>query len=369
MSNDEQDVNEFGIPEDDMAEARAQARALAQGKEVPEQKKEPEETTQPEAADEQKTSEEQPEEPQKQARQRNPDGTFAKAAPEAQQQKKGPLDEFPEEVREKVASLLKQDRQHREKSDSGRLAAYQSKYEEERRRAAQLEQEIAALKKAPPKSLKEISPRFKELAEIDEDTVETLEELRKRIREEVQAELEEHKKALQAPELERQQMEQIRQQEEFVKTMDSQCENWREIVYQTDDDGRVVVGKNGVPAFSKQWEHFVNDQPPYLRNLLVDVQSPDQALWAITKHNEWLRENGYIQDDTPATPTPNADADKILQKRQDDLKKVAPQKSNQIPLSQAPSDDISDEATEMRLRKLAREALRKNDPSIYKNAR
>lgn len=367
MSNEDKEVvNEFGIPEDDMSAARAEARALAQGKEVATK---PEEVTPPEATETpEKVETEEQTEPQKGGRARNADGTFApKAAPE--EQKKGPLDEFPEEVREKVASLLKQDRQHREKSDSGRLAAYQSKYEEERRRAAQLEQEIAALKKTPPKSLKEISPRFKELAEIDEDTVETLEELRKRIREEVQAELEEHKKALQAPELERQQMEQIRQQEEFVKTMDSQCENWREIVYQTGDDGRVVVGKNGIPVFSNQWEHFVNDQPPYLRNLLVDVQSPDQALWAITKHNEWLRENGYIQDDTPASPTPNADADKILQKRQDDLKKVAPQKSNQIPLSQAPSDDISDEATEMRLRKLAREALRKNDPSIYKNAR
>jgi len=360
------ETNEFGIPEDEMADARAEARALAQGKEPPE-KKEPEEQAPPEAADEQKASEEQPTEPQKQERARNPDGTFAKAAPEEQQQKKGPLEEFPEEVREKVASLLKQDRQHREKSDSGRLAAYQSKYEEERRKAAQLEQEIAALKKAPPKSLKEISPRFKELAEVDEDTVETFEEFRKRMRDEILAELDEHKKAIQAPEIERQQMEQARQQEEFVRTMDSKCENWREIVFQTGDDGRLVTDKNGNPLFSSQWDHFVKDTPPWERDALVNIQSPDQALWAIAKHTEWLRENGFVQEETP--PPVNADADKILQKRQDDLKKVAPQKSNQIPLSQAPSEDISDEATEMRLRKLARESLRKNDPSIYKNAR
>ena len=288
MSND---VNEFGIPEDEMAKARAEARALAQGKEV----KEPEEPTQPEAAEaeQQPASEEQTEEPQKQERARNPDGTFAKAAPSGQQ-KKSPLDEIPEEYREKVASLLKQDRQHREKSDAGRLTAFQSKYEEERRRAAQLEQELAALKKTPPKSLKEISPRFKELAEIDEDQVETFEEFRKRMRDELLAELEEHKKAIQQPEIERQQQEQARAVEDFNKTMDSQCENWREIVFTTDDTGRVAVDKSGLPQFSEQWMHFVNDQPPYLRDALMNIQSPDQGLWAINEHVKWLKENGYI---------------------------------------------------------------------------
>lgn len=365
MSNEDKEVvNEFGIPEDDMSAARAEARALAQGKEV----KAPEETTPPEAPEtpEKAESEEQQTEPQKAERPRNADGTFApKAAPE--EQKKGPLDEFPEEVREKVASLLKQDRQHREKSDAGRLTAYQSKYEEASRKAAQLEAEIAALKKAPPKSLKDISPRFKELAEIDEEQVETLEELRKRIREEVQTELAEYKKQMQAPEIERQHMEQVRQQEEFVRTMDSQCENWREIVFQTGEDGRVVVDKKNMPVFSEQWAHFVESKPPYLRDALVNIQSPDQALWAIQEHAEWLKSNGLIPEE--AKPAPIADADKILQKRQDDLKKVAPQKSNQIPLSQAPSENINDESHEKELRRLAREAIKKGDPSIYKNAR
>lgn len=362
MSNEDKEVvNEFGIPEDDMSAARAEARALAQGKEIkPEETPPPEATETPEKAE----TEEQPE-PQKTERARDANGKFVKAASE--EQKKGPLDEFPEEVREKVASLLKQDRQHRDKSDAGRLTAYQSKYEEASRKAAELEAEIAALKKAPPKSLKELSPRFKELAEVDEEQVETLEELRKRIREEVQTELAEYKKQMQAPEIERQHMEQAKQQEEFVRTMDSQCENWREIVFQTGEDGRVAVDKKGTPVFSEQWAHFVESKPPYLRDALINIQSPDQAIWAIQEHADWLKANGLIAEE--AKPAAIADADKILQKRQDDLKKVTPQKSNQIPLSQAPSENINDESHEKELRRLAREAIKKNDPSIYKNAR
>ena len=361
--NKEVSTNEYGIPDADYEKERQAARNAAAG-----------------------ITEEAPvvEEPPAPEPEKEPEPPVAQAADTAQGDKpdaeKDPLSDFPEDVRERVASLLKAEKAEAEKykrkydSDIGRITSYQSKYEEARREKLALEQQIAALKKTPPKSLKEIAPgpRIKEALEQDEVLVETLDELRQQIRkelmEEVSSELTAVRKQYIEPLAEQRQRE---EQERFTRELDTTVDNWREIVYDF-RDGRITVDEKGVPVFSEAWATFIQDQPPAVQEAILNPRRPEDALWALQNYNEWGIRKGYIQtEETPRSESvpnvPNADA--IQKKRQDDLKRSAPPKQTQVPLGTPVEDQPGNPEWEARMRAKAREAIAKGDLSILTNAR
>ncbi len=352
--------NEYGIPNDEYEEARKAARAAANGQE----------TEQP-AAEAPPANEEVEEAPEPQQEEQP-------AAAQQAETPADPLSGFPEEFREKVASLLKAKEAESDKykqkyqSDIGRIDAYQRKYEEARRKSEDAERQLAALKKTPPKSLKEIAPgpRIQEALENDEVLVETLDELRGQIRKELREEFDlEIAKRLAPIDEQRQHAE----QERFTQELDRNCENWRDVVFAKDEHGRIVTNEKGAPVFNEGWATFVDSQPLTIRQAILNPTSPDEALWAFEQYQAWGTRMGYFAEPeatqrSESAPLPNADA--ILKKRQDDLKRNAPPKQNQVPLANAPLiDNPNDEDRVAYLRKKAREALAKNDLSIYRNAR
>jgi hypothetical protein len=355
--NTEVTNNEYGIPNEEYQEARQAARAAARGEEV----EQPAAEAQP--ATEEVATPEEPQEP---------------PAAQAAEPPADPLSEFPEDFREKVASLLKAKEAESEKykqkyqSDIGRIDAYQRKYEEARRKAEDVERQLAALKKTPPKSLKEIAPgpRIKEALETDEVLVETLDEVREQIRKELEEQFTAELDKRLAPIAEHRQHE---EQERFTQELDRNCENWRDVVFAKDEHGRIVTNEKGAPVFNEGWATFVDSQPLPIRQAILNPTSPDEALWAFEQYQIWGTRMGYFTDAeetqrSESAPLPNADA--ILKKRQEDLKRNAPPKQNQIPLANAPlGDNPNDEDRVAYLRKKAREALAKGDLSIYRNAR
>lgn len=352
MSEQDKEVNEYGMTDAEYEVERKAARAAVRGEAPTEEKVEQQEEKKEPAVVE----------------------TQLPAKEEVETQDVDPLTYVPEEHREKIASLLKVERErasaaeHRAKSDQGRQEAYQRKYEEARRAQAELEAKVAAQSKTPPKSLQELSPRFKEIAEEDENLVATFEDVREQIRKEMREEMETRIKAATQPLYDREQQEAQRHQEQaqndFTRTLDEKVGNWREVVYAFDEHGKIKTDDKGVPVFSDSWAHFIQDQPPAFQAAYVNPQTTADALRAFEDYSSWGTKNGYFEPEKePEAKLPNADA--IKEKRNNDLKKVAPPKTTSVPLQQTQSMDLSDPVVEARERRLAREAIAKGDPSIF----
>lgn len=304
------------------------------------------------------------------------DETQPEATPAETVKVEDPLAELPEETRTKIQALLDAERekakdlQHRESSSRGRLSAFQRKAEEAARELAELKAQRQPSQ--PPKSLKEsaTTPRLKELAESDPAYLEALDEALSLKRQEWEEELKVRDAKLDGY---IQQQNQVRQEEynrSFTDQLDSKYENWREIVYKLDDSGNVVLNEDKQPIFSDQWAHCIREQPPALARAMLEVGTPEDALWAIDHHTGWLKSRGYIQGEAQVT-APNPQADKIKEKREQDLKKGPVPKSASVPLSTAPAvlTDYSDEKAIERLRKAARKAISEGKPDSYRDAR
>lgn len=362
-------TNEYGIADADYAAERKAARAKARNPDAPDLEVTPIKEPQPSAETAETvvvvdTTKAEAETPAKVVEDKTPVVEVVE----------DPLAGLPDEWKEKVASQLKAAKDEsdyqkkRYESDIGRINAYQSKYEEARRALAQKEAEVAALKKTPPKSLKESdSPKIKEALEAgDEHTVEMLDELAASLRKEMEAELAAHRKQLNERDQIDAESRQRQAVDEFNRTLTEHVSNWHEVVYQVDDAGRLVLDeKTKQPIFNEGWATYILDQPPALQNAIVNVGNAQDAIWAIDNYSDWLKRKGHVKDEAPAVETKIPNADAIQAKRDADLKRKAPPAGHQVALTPSPQVDMDDPATEARLRKLAREALRKNDPSIY----
>lgn len=350
-------TNEYGIPDAEYAAERKAARDAASGVEVAEV-----ETETPEI----KPTEDKPRSAETQ-----------KEAVVVEPAADDPFASLPEDVRAKVQERLQAAQSESEKykkkydSDIGRINAYQTKYEEASRKSAALEQQLAALNKPAPKTLREsaTSPLLMSASEADPALVDTLDELRSTIRQEFQQEFDSKLQAVVAPLYESRHQE---AQSQFTRELDSSYSNWREVVYAKDDDGRIRTDQNGTPVFSEAWAHYVSDQPPSIANAIVNVANPSEAIWAIENYAQWAQKQGHatadVEQEAAAAPQiPNADA--IQNKRQNDLKRGTPPTSHQVPLTTVEVDKPDDERWVAKMRKLARESLDKNDPSIFTNAR
>lgn len=350
----EASTNEYQIADREYADERQAARALARGT--------PPEEAKPEVI----PVEEEVKEP-------------VVEVPVVKEEPVDPLAKVPEDIRAEIAALLKAQKDEAEKlrhkivSDDGRVSAYQKRYEDAQKEAAELKAAIAAKSKEAPKSLKDATTgRLKEAAEVDPALVETLDEVVSRMREENEkalAALREELNSATRPLVEARQVEEVSR---FTTGMDTEYPNWRDIVYAKDETGKLATQKTEkgeVPLFSDQWAHFISDQPARVQEAIINIGSLDEARWAMKQHIKWLDENGFGKVDDEEAPAqvniPNADA--IQKKRDADLKKNAPPKTNQIPLAVVTPDNPTDDAAERRLRLKAREAIRKNNPSLYTN--
>lgn len=364
MSQTNTDVpqNEYGFAEDEYAKERQAARALASGTESPveAQKEEvpPPETEAapaPEAQPEALTTE-----------------TAAHPAAEAPQTPADPLASLPEDVRSQVSALINAEKEQAKKlqkkydSDIGRVNAYQSKYEETRRKLAELEAKLAASDKTPPKSLKESasSPRLREMFDADPALAEIFDEAFAQKERELEERFNQRLASVVEPLYDVRRHEAERQ---FTDTLDSRYSNWRETVYATDENG-IVRDANGQPTFSAAWAQYIREQPPSIQQAIVNVNSAHEAVWALDNYAHWAASKGVGEtaDQAQQTPSnaviPNADA--IAEKRQKDLKKPNTGRPSQVPLATFQSEDLSNEQDERRLRLRIRESLAKGDPSL-----
>ena len=349
--------NEYGLSDEEYARERKAARVAVRSGEAPVETKDEEAQPPSEAA----------ETPETVVQETVADDKKAVVAEEPDF-----LKDIPDDIREKVASQLKaakdESEYHKKRYDSdiGRINAYQSKYEESRRALAQKEAELAALKKAPPKSLKELDdPRIKQALEVaDESSVDLMEALRDNLRKEFESELharDQIRERQDAEALDRQQREAV---DTFNRTLTEKYENWPQVVYAFDDKGAIVVGEDKLPKFNDGWLQYAYDQPPALRSAILAAGSAEDALWAIDNYNDWLHKKGFVKDEAPAATIPNAEA--IQNKRDADLKRKAPPAGHQVALAPSPNVDIDkDPDLEKKARALARKAIREHDPSIY----
>lgn len=368
QANTEVQRDEFGFTEDEYAKERRAARALATGGEVKEEQEQAKVEEQEPPASEAAPTE------AAQESSTNPAAQPAAEAPQATQD--DPLAVLPEDVRQKVSALLEAEKEQVKKlqkkydSDIGRINAYQSKYEESRRQLAELQSQLTAANKAPPKSLKESAPnsaRLREYAEADPALLEMLDEALALKERELEERFNQRIASVAEPLYEARHVE---QQRKFNETLDSKYSNWRETVYAVTDNG-IATDDKGRPMFSPAWAQYINDQPPSVQQAIVNVNSPEEAIWALDHYVEWgtrkglfapAAENAPQSQTTPNNPViPNADA--IAKKRQEDLKKPAPGRQSQVPLATFQNDDLSNEDVETRLRLEIREALRKGGPS------
>lgn len=371
--SDNKDVvstNEYGLSDEEYAKERKAARAQARNPHALDLEVTPiKETPQPSATE---TAETVVVETEAKPEAEKPAKAEEKTPVVEVVQQEDPLKDLPDEWKEKVASQLKaakDDSEYHKKrydSDIGRINAYQSKYEEARRALAQKEAEIAALKKTPPKSLKESdNPKIKEALEAgDEHTVEMLDEVAATLRKEMEAELAAHRKQLQERDSFEAETRQRQAVDEFNRTLTEHVSNWHEVVYQVDDSGRLVLDeKTKQPIFNEGWATYVLDQPPSVQNAIVSVTNAADAIWAIDNYAEWLKRKGHVKDEPTPVTIPNADA--IQAKRDADLRRKAPPAGHQVALTPSPTVDLDDPNTEAKFRRLAREAIKKGDPSIY----
>lgn len=366
MSENEKVVtNEYGIPDEDYAKERKAARDVARGNEPAVETKTEEQPPSQETAATVETTQETVVDDKKEA---TPEKDKAVV------EEPDFLKDIPDDIREKVASQLKaakdESEYHKKRYDSdiGRINAYQSKYEEARRALLAKEAEVAALKKAPPKPLKELDdPRIKQALETgDEHSVELMEALRETMRKEFEDELKARDQLRARDEQEFQSRQQKDAVEQFDRTLTEKYDNWREVVYAFDDKGAILLDENGGPRFNDGWLQYVYDQPPTLRSAILNIGSPEDAIWSIDNYGDWLRKKGYVKDEAPQTAVAIPNADAIQKKRDDDLKRKSPPAGHQVALAPTPNVDIDkDEALQTKARRLAREAIRKNDPSIY----
>lgn len=370
MSTEAAEVNGYGLTDEETREARNFAKQYLKGEdpapievEAPPEKAEEEIETAAEVVVEKQPGTAEGEAPAKET----------EVVEEAD-----PLAGLPEETRVKIQEILAarekeaKDLQHKESSSRGRLSAFQRQASEERTKRLELEAKLAGLQtKEAPKPLKEsaTTPRLKELAENDPAYLEALDEFRALQRKEWEEELKARDAKLDGYTKLEEQHRAEEYQREFVEKLDSEFGNWREVVYKVDDKGEIQVNEKKQPIFSDGYAHFITDQPPAVQKAILNVESPDDALWAIRQYEQWGKSKGFIKTEDAAAKAPNPQADAIKNKREQDLKKTSVPKSSSTPLAVNTPFDPGDEKAVERLRRAAREALQRGDPTIFSNAR
>jgi len=276
------------------------------------------------------------------------------------------LNDFPEDIKEKIkgklepialkakrAEVLEQQR----RSEYGRVAAYQGKYEQERRKREALELRLTAPQSTQPPNRAAItpnqssqeyldSPEFKELKEVDPRTAKAIED---KLKQTEQALLGNVNKLiddrLQPVQAQQQHFERLKEQEiraRELSILDNEAPNWREVVYQINPTtGQPVIQQNGKPAFSAHWMAFANSQPSNFRTAVLDPSTPEDALASFELYSRWHSDPQQPWNAQTTDYAQTNEADRIAQKRQQDLKRITP-RTSRTPSVQATGDDTPD---------------------------
>jgi len=357
----------------------------------------------------------------------------ANSAPSNQTQLADPLsflNDVPENIREKIKSQVEdlatkakkaQILEQQRRSDDGRVAAYQRHYESERRKRQELELQLANTSRPvvnPPnrtsvpvsssltsQQLNQNyleSAEFKELREADPRLAKAIED---RIQQREQALLEQVDRLIQERvQPAHQQLQELYQQQEIesqnqhLSVLDQEAPNWREIVYQHDPNtGQPVIDpRTGKQVFSMHWQAFMGSLPENLRRAVIDANTAEEGLVSLQMYENWRTHPSQPWNQTQQSSTASAngshpsqqltnsnqshatsnEADRIAQKRNQDLKRISTTAKNYVPpMSQASQFDVepnrytNPEAWEKWSEqnfKLALQAIEKRDMSLYR---
>jgi len=299
------------------------------------------------------------------------------------------------QIKDKVEQLaLKAKRaeilEHQRRSDQGRVAAYQGKYEKERRQREELQLQLTAQRpqsaQQRPHSTPEISSaEFKQLKEVDPALAKAIEDYNAQREQQLLS---------QVNNLIQQNLQPVQQQQEYLASqrerevqldelsvIDRQMPNWKEIVYQLDPNGDPLV-KDGRVIESPHWTAFKSSLPNALRSAVDNSHTAEDALAALQMYHNWAYNHPEQPwNKNPQAPVdaqqsiPNNNADRIAQKRQQDLRRTTtaskPMNSfamNSNAMSDAepdPSDPVAFERWRTRMFAKAVNAIEKGDPKLY----
>lgn len=297
-------------------------------------------TEAPKAAPE--TQQEAPVETQTEAHTDKPPEQVKPSEPDPLEFIKNLPDEIQAQIKDKVEQLaLKAKRaeilEHQRRSDQGRVAAYQGKYEKERRQREELQLQLTAQRPQPQQPQQIQNPEldsaeFKQLKEVDPALAKAIED---KLAQREQQMLNYVNGMIQ------QNLHPVQQQQEFLASqrerevqldelsvLDRETPNWKEVVYQLDQNGDPLI-KDGRVVESPHWAAFKSSLPNALRGAVDNSNTAEDALAALQMYHNWAynhpeqpwNKNPQAPADTPQQPT-NNNADRIAQKRQQDLRRT-----------------------------------------------
>ena len=293
------------------------------------------------------------------------------------------VNELPDDVKSKVLELVKekQEIENKFRSASSRQGAFQKHYETERKKRSELEAQLAlhrrpsvATPQNPTQSdlqayTNSLPPTLKELVEADPKLVEAMKE---------HAEMRETVLLSQVEQLVNAKVNPINEASErqsklrVVEELHNYIPNLNEIVYAVDSNGVVQTDERGIPYYSDHWTQFRNELPQAYRAAIDNINTAEEGVFAINHlYSQWAaQKNASFQPQQAPSPVQpvNVDtsqADKILEKRQKDLKRVTPQ-GTLPPLNATLEADLSNpKIRDMEFAK-ALKAVQAGNPSLYR---
>lgn len=305
-------------------------------------------------------------------------------------------DDIQAQIKEKVEQLaLKAKRaevlEHQRRSDQGRVAAYQGKYEKERRQREELQLQLTAQRPQQQQQAAQVqnpeldSAEFRQLKEVDPALAKAIEDKLSQREQQmlnyVNGMIQQNLQPLQK----QQELQASHQEREIqlneLSVLDRETPNWKEVVYQLDQNGDPLI-KDGRVIESPHWAAFKSSLPNALRNAVDNSNTAEDALAAMQMYHNWA----YNHPEQPWNKNPQApadtnqsinnNADRIAQKRQQDLRRTttASKPMNSFAMNSNahgndepdPSDPAAVERWRSKMFAKAVNAIEKGNPNLYK---
>jgi len=272
------------------------------------------------------------------------------------------LESLAPDVKEKVLGLIKE-RDHYSQRDlrlRNQVSAIDRRLQQERLQRADLEKKLASVQPSDPPTKDKLPPKLQQLAEVDPNIVEALNEHKQLIEQELHAKFDKMLETQVKPIYETREQE---YQNRIISDLDTSVPNWRDAIYEMENGQPKVDQKSGVPFYNKYWVEFVNDLPPRARDSVLQIDSTDQALWALNQFGQWATSRYGQPEQTPAADTSQADA--IQRKRSQDLK-TQPVKVSSIPAAISTEDNPDSEEWKQYAFNEAMKRLKGEKSKLYK---
>lgn len=273
------------------------------------------------------------------------------------------LNSLAPEVKDKVLGIIKE-RDYYNQRDlrlRNQVSAIDRRLQQERFQRAELEKKLASVQPTSPPSKDKLPPKLQQLAEVDPIFIDALNEHKALVEQELQSKFDKVLEAQLKPIYETREQE---YQNRIISDLDQSVPNWRDVIFEVENGQPKLDDKSGMPIYNRYWVEFVNDQPEYVRNAVLDIKSADQAFWALNQFGQWANQR-YGQPEQQ-TPVANINqADKIQQKRAQDLKKQSVKVSS-VPATAAIEDNPNSEEWQKYAFEEARKVIKGGKSKLYK---